>query len=802
MKYGESLQQRSVPAWRAHNIDYNNIKHFIKEHTSPGQGEGMFILGRDSEHFAEFGNELSAMFAQQHERINLFVKSKVCETEQRLKHADRQLRKISSRNATAAERRIQVVREERCSRLEENVVRIGEEIRSLARFTTTNRTAIRKLLKKARRWTCSNHLCLSFQIGVFNSKESFLQLDLEPLLEDYARMLTSVRDVYEGRIKHTYIWEDSSSDPTVGAVIAQRPQAGAKTGHNVDFGHAVPTASLEDFGELTKYLVHPDYLVELRVLLLQHVQTRGSKSPHKFVAETSSRRTTSSAASDKASGGQDCNVLIVNNLDCLAKSEGTSAANPRESAAGAITQQASYYLHRDKDEASARNSGPRAYRNRTDVDKKTHADASSEETRSQQRGLDVMYAQLQPTATRDELSLDETARPLYKIRSARQHFIGLASQQKSGTLITLDTDISIFQGQKATASDTVTSFPFAVLEVHTEGERGRQFLELLNESHLLERMHGFSLHHYALWHICKPANMSTPFWIPILSQDIRKLPLPAESGKDGLVLRGSGFPSATEDSSSMNLTREFTDELTTIETSKPSSDISSGRSETLSPTVHPKKQHRKCAEQIETSPSPTKQSYWSEYDSPKDRGTDDSYVVFVDPEERTTLDELFDSICNLLSQRKQGGPDANTSSLGTPKDYALSSEHEQETLNSRENNYGTLDCESPEPDRSAREYRCNTGMWLSRLTTVCLAALSGTLAITFIFATILEPTNEHTFGTAITFATVCSLFNTGIGLVALKRQRRARSGCTLGIVSAMLLLEAISSGGLFACLHR
>lgn len=35
MKYGTELQKRSVPQWRAHNIDYNDIKDLIKQATLP-----------------------------------------------------------------------------------------------------------------------------------------------------------------------------------------------------------------------------------------------------------------------------------------------------------------------------------------------------------------------------------------------------------------------------------------------------------------------------------------------------------------------------------------------------------------------------------------------------------------------------------------------------------------------------------------------------------------------------------------------------------------------------------------------
>jgi SPX domain protein involved in polyphosphate accumulation len=34
MKYGSEISRRSVPEWRAYNLDYNEIKHVIKKATS------------------------------------------------------------------------------------------------------------------------------------------------------------------------------------------------------------------------------------------------------------------------------------------------------------------------------------------------------------------------------------------------------------------------------------------------------------------------------------------------------------------------------------------------------------------------------------------------------------------------------------------------------------------------------------------------------------------------------------------------------------------------------------------------
>lgn len=107
MKYGDTLQQRSIPLWQtceqkllpnafqsqlltAHttpdNVDYNDIKHLIKVRTTHGQGQAKAIPGSDNEakQLQEFEEELYRELREQHQRISLFVQSKAGEITRRL----------------------------------------------------------------------------------------------------------------------------------------------------------------------------------------------------------------------------------------------------------------------------------------------------------------------------------------------------------------------------------------------------------------------------------------------------------------------------------------------------------------------------------------------------------------------------------------------------------------------------------------------------------------------------------------------------------------------------------------------
>lgn len=71
--------------WGSDNVDYNELKNLIKVHTTKDQAQAIAIPGQaDSslERFeALFFNELS----NQHDRVDLFVKSKADEIYRRLR---------------------------------------------------------------------------------------------------------------------------------------------------------------------------------------------------------------------------------------------------------------------------------------------------------------------------------------------------------------------------------------------------------------------------------------------------------------------------------------------------------------------------------------------------------------------------------------------------------------------------------------------------------------------------------------------------------------------------------------------
>ncbi|KAF2721465.1 hypothetical protein K431DRAFT_284840 [Polychaeton citri CBS 116435] len=271
MKYGETLRQRSIPQWSHHNIDYDEIKHYIKEQTTHGKGKSVAIPGRGDEKLKHFENTLFDVLVDQHSRIDLFVRSKVGEIQRRLLHAKRQLELLRSKNY-ATDRRIPVRRLERYSRLENDVMKAGDEIKSLSRFVGAQRTALRKLIKKYKKWTGSKGLEDRVSDEVLSDPKGFTKLDLGPLLDLYSATLLSIRSLYENRMQQptpdSLAKESSHGGTSTSTRLASEIVGGSKKSFDAAFAQ-VPVS---EQGILATYFVHPDNVVELLMLLLEHTQ--------------------------------------------------------------------------------------------------------------------------------------------------------------------------------------------------------------------------------------------------------------------------------------------------------------------------------------------------------------------------------------------------------------------------------------------------------------------------------------------------------------------------------------------------
>jgi SPX domain protein involved in polyphosphate accumulation len=78
----------------ADNIDYDYLKELIKHQTTPGTNRAVSIPGQGESTERAFRETFLLVLQAQHDRINLFVRSKSGEIERRLDHISKSLEQL------------------------------------------------------------------------------------------------------------------------------------------------------------------------------------------------------------------------------------------------------------------------------------------------------------------------------------------------------------------------------------------------------------------------------------------------------------------------------------------------------------------------------------------------------------------------------------------------------------------------------------------------------------------------------------------------------------------------------------
>ena len=134
----------------ADNVDYNGLKHLIKERTTNIKTKPVTIPGQgpSSDAWTQLETELFPVIWQQHDRVSLFIKSKYGELKRRLDQVERQLTRLTQQFPTASQNAPPIQRTRKYAKLVQNTGSIGEDIQSLSQFANTQRLAFKKILKK------------------------------------------------------------------------------------------------------------------------------------------------------------------------------------------------------------------------------------------------------------------------------------------------------------------------------------------------------------------------------------------------------------------------------------------------------------------------------------------------------------------------------------------------------------------------------------------------------------------------------------------------------------------------------
>ncbi|KAE9377993.1 hypothetical protein N431DRAFT_435156 [Stipitochalara longipes BDJ] len=189
MKYGQAFQEESVPQWAHYNVDYDRLKNLIKVNTTKDQARALAIPGQADTALQRFEDLFFDDLCNEHDRPDLFVKSKVDEINCRLQSSQKKILRLLARGTRDG----RTISPKKYAKLDIEIERCGEETRSLQRFTNAQRMAFHKILKKYKKWTGSTSLGERFNEQVLSDPKSFVRRDYQPLLSQYRDLLITLR---------------------------------------------------------------------------------------------------------------------------------------------------------------------------------------------------------------------------------------------------------------------------------------------------------------------------------------------------------------------------------------------------------------------------------------------------------------------------------------------------------------------------------------------------------------------------------------------------------------------------------
>ncbi|KAL8927777.1 MAG: hypothetical protein Q9208_002193 [Pyrenodesmia sp. 3 TL-2023] len=703
MKYGDTLQQRSIPEWEHYNVDYNDLKSLIRRRTTRGQGEALTIPGHSNETKAlqVFEDEFFFHLVDQHQRVDLFVQSKAGEINRRLAYLDKQIGQLHQRYALRRTGRISVRGLERYSKAEELALQAGEEIRSLARFVGAQRVAFIKLLKKYSRWTSSSALDQRFRKKVLERPSAFSKKDFEPLLTQYEHVLAAVRAPFEGVSGKTLDRRGSSTGDHVKLINASsrttyhaseqhdiRSNPGARKPHNsrlmdiqaacqlgsdVEFDAALAISPLGKCGGRAAYWVHPDNLVELHVLLLQYLKLRrthnssvAAPAAHGSHQESGQESTNGKGSFLGRDGDDDAGLVVCDDLPHFARRQSSALVSDTETSTGERLEKAAATIrYSSGDEAVV------VVNALGDDTAESKTSGTTYRVKIRRDRVRQLFRSAKPTSLADKffgendkgtvdcvqkrLHRHREVKPLVQLQCKRTRFVGLKNGETLGMWATLDRNIlmkrtpdDFFETDQGDLNIRVSrdchsvEFPFAVLEVRYGGGYAMDLLSVLDETHLTERIRGFSMQTHAVATLGKPPGMPPPYWLPVLDQDLRKLPATAKTATSRTSSKHLSPGSSTVGRASTSAT-SVGEAPACSDSSMPTAE-SPATSIPVTPEAVGKglpqrkrriREYKPPRQQVAASGQPNHQGYWNEYDNGDEDSDNEPFAIYIDPNKPT-----------------------------------------------------------------------------------------------------------------------------------------------------------------------
>jgi hypothetical protein len=399
--------------------------------------------------------------------------------------------------------------------------RTGEEIRSLSRFIGAQRLAFTKLLKKYKKWTRSDTLNVRFKSEVLNRPTSFTSVSLDSQFEDWTDILQAIRAARSPDAPPSLLEKGRISSPALHSVglnrqressdaVAGKFGAAVESGSDVSFDAVFADVPIGEAGAKAVYWVHPEQLIELQVLLLQHLRLFIAKPALDPSSQPESpvitRRSSLSSQNQKE---YDFGMIVLDDVEEYARRQSICTVSDSEDCGGrSFAKPTAIARWTSADEAiiSLRqlhqpgNTGIVKVRKKylgalLNVERGFESRKNSGISKqTDEQSLSGSGVALTPEKARELLEKHRGIKPLVSISARRTRFLGLSNSRFEGQWCVLDSQITIgkispddFVGTEwaANLGRDGTSFPYAILKVREEGKFAGSVIELLDKSHLV-----------------------------------------------------------------------------------------------------------------------------------------------------------------------------------------------------------------------------------------------------------------------------------------------------------------------------
>jgi hypothetical protein len=648
MKFGETFAQRSVPEWTAFNLNYVLLKDVIRNSTSSNHGGPVDTPQQGKNRWEVSDQTLFNLLKNQLDNITLFLKMKTGEIDRRMAGLSRQIASLRAYVDEKA-REIDVVArfpDRKYRKCLKEVEELDELVQKVARFSSAQKIALRKLLKKYTKWTGSTVLQTRMESDFlatpqFKTDYSDLVQELAEqrsiLIQDLAApMLRKQRAVSEGKQQHPSQLDHSPTASTE-AVIAKIDDATKQT--PAAFDTALATVPYSDAAGIATYWIHLQNLDEARALLYKTMKRHGSASRNPFrtplranYQEPSNILTSTSSVFSSDPFTQ---MVFFDNAERFV----ADTSSIRQSR---VALSVCWTYDKDAAVALADLAPTSSFGGRMVVlDREELPIALDRNARPTEYSEETTIIQKYLREHRD-------VKPLASFRARRTRYSGHTNTKHVATWAILDSDITVGPVNIAelgklqySSTNHTSTFPHSILHIRWESPHIPALVRALDESHLAFKVTNFTVEDMAIRTLFPDVPLA--FWQPLLTHtNISNLPLPSQPILNRLKTssRAQVLNSDNSDITSAPSSSEGrADSVFSLATRGYSSVTSEDTRAMGVTTSHPgkvankEKNKKKIRIMLPESERPAFR-YWNEFDDgDSDVNIQEEYIIYVDPDE-------------------------------------------------------------------------------------------------------------------------------------------------------------------------